>query len=240
MLENFIYSETKDLFLIDLGAGRIPEDAIVFIEDTREIYTHGAYYDGSKIDLNNLEESLKNFVLENLNKTVQTIDLVKGFTWVSFYVKTSLEEVQKALGDKGVSIKTSNDGTGNTNLLSVYDPSTGFWEQNFPELDFSLMYQIEVLEPFTIKLVGELLNPKDFLITLNPGSNYISYPSNQILDCKDALMNIPEPQEGDVFKSSSFLEFAFGAWQGASWPLSPGQGYIYKSNSDSIKKGEVN
>lgn len=237
MLENFIYSETKDLFLIDLGAGHISEDAIVFIEDTREIYTHGAYYDGSKIDLNNLEESLKNFVLENLNKTVQTIDLVKGFTWVSFYVKTSLEEVQKALGDKGVSIKTSNDGTGNTNLFSVYDPSTGFWEQNFPEFDFSLMYQIEVLEPFTIKLVGELLNPKDFLITLNPGFNYISYPSNQILDCKDALMNIPEPQEGDVFKSySSFSEFAFGEWQDASWPLSPGQGYIYKSKANSIKK----
>lgn len=99
MLENFIYSETKDLFLIDLGAGRISEDAIVFIEDTREIYTHGIYYDGSHIDLNNLEESLKKFVLENLKEKQDT--LVSG---------TNIKTVngQSVLGSGDIKVATIN------------------------------------------------------------------------------------------------------------------------------------
>jgi hypothetical protein len=37
MLNNFIYSQTKELFLEHLRAGNIMDEAIVFIEDTREI-----------------------------------------------------------------------------------------------------------------------------------------------------------------------------------------------------------
>lgn len=37
MLNNFIYAQTKDLFLEQLGAGNILDEAIVFIEDTKEI-----------------------------------------------------------------------------------------------------------------------------------------------------------------------------------------------------------
>jgi hypothetical protein len=44
MLEIFICSDTKALFLQELKSGNISEDAIVFIKDTKEIYTHGTYY----------------------------------------------------------------------------------------------------------------------------------------------------------------------------------------------------
>lgn len=44
MLNNFIYAQTKDLFLEALGAGNILDEAIVFIEDTREIWNHGTYF----------------------------------------------------------------------------------------------------------------------------------------------------------------------------------------------------
>ena len=37
MLNNFIYAQTKDLFLEALGAGNILDEAIVFIADTGEI-----------------------------------------------------------------------------------------------------------------------------------------------------------------------------------------------------------
>lgn len=37
MLNNFIYSQTKDLFLEKLNAGQILNEAIVFIEETGEI-----------------------------------------------------------------------------------------------------------------------------------------------------------------------------------------------------------
>lgn len=44
MLNNFIYSKTKDLFLEQLNAGNILDEAIVFIEDTKEIWNHGTYF----------------------------------------------------------------------------------------------------------------------------------------------------------------------------------------------------
>lgn len=44
MLNNFIYAQTKDLFLEALEAGNILDEAIVFIEDTKEIWNHGHYF----------------------------------------------------------------------------------------------------------------------------------------------------------------------------------------------------
>lgn len=44
MLNNFIYAKTKDLFLEALEAGNILDEAIVFIEDTKEIWNRGHYF----------------------------------------------------------------------------------------------------------------------------------------------------------------------------------------------------
>lgn len=46
MLNNFIYAQEKDLFLEALNAGNILDEAIVFIEDTKEIWNHGHYFAG--------------------------------------------------------------------------------------------------------------------------------------------------------------------------------------------------
>lgn len=44
MLNNFIYAQTKELFLEKLNAGEVLDEAIVFIEDTKEIWNHGTYF----------------------------------------------------------------------------------------------------------------------------------------------------------------------------------------------------
>lgn len=46
MLNNFIYADTKALFLNELNAGNVLDEAIVFIEDTKEIWNHGHYFAG--------------------------------------------------------------------------------------------------------------------------------------------------------------------------------------------------
>lgn len=48
MLNNFIYAQSKAMFEERLH--KVPNDAIVFIEDTKEIWTHGHYFDGSTLD----------------------------------------------------------------------------------------------------------------------------------------------------------------------------------------------
>lgn len=47
MLNNFIYAQTKELFLEALNARNILDEAIVFIEDTKEIWNRGHYFGGS-------------------------------------------------------------------------------------------------------------------------------------------------------------------------------------------------
>lgn len=53
MKENFLYIEEKDIFidLLESEEITIDDDIVVFIEETKEIWTHGLYLDGSTIDL---------------------------------------------------------------------------------------------------------------------------------------------------------------------------------------------
>jgi hypothetical protein len=55
MLENFIYAKEKSLFEEVLNNGEVLDEAIVFIEDTKEIWNHGTYFGGSEVDLSNIE-----------------------------------------------------------------------------------------------------------------------------------------------------------------------------------------
>lgn len=69
MLNNFIYAQTKDLFLEQLGAGNILDEAIVFIEDTKEIWNHGTYF-GRESDFDaDVFAALQQAVLDLQNAT---------------------------------------------------------------------------------------------------------------------------------------------------------------------------
>lgn len=56
MLNNFIYAQTKELFLTALENNQVLNEAIVFIEDTKEIWNHGHYFAGESIDPNIISE----------------------------------------------------------------------------------------------------------------------------------------------------------------------------------------
>lgn len=47
--KKFIHCSTKDAFIAQLIEGNIPDTAIVFIQDSRLIYTHGTFYNGSDL-----------------------------------------------------------------------------------------------------------------------------------------------------------------------------------------------
>lgn len=50
MNTNFIYAKTKQLFLNQLTLGNISNEVIVFIEDTKEIWTNGTYFKCMSLD----------------------------------------------------------------------------------------------------------------------------------------------------------------------------------------------
>jgi hypothetical protein len=76
-------------------------------------------------------------------------------------------------------------------------------------------------------------------ITLNPGWNWIGFPSSLDLSVSDAL-SLFDPQPSDVIKGrngyASFVIYgSYSFWSGSLSSLVPGQGYKYYSNSSSPK-----
>jgi hypothetical protein len=66
MLENFIYAKKKYLFEDELLKGNILLEAIVFIEDTKEIWNHGTYFATEK----SVEE------IENIVASSETVQMI--------------------------------------------------------------------------------------------------------------------------------------------------------------------
>lgn len=54
--KNFILFKKREFF--DRDFETISPTKICFIEDTKEVYTKGVFFDGSKVDLSNIEASI--------------------------------------------------------------------------------------------------------------------------------------------------------------------------------------
>lgn len=115
MLNNFIYAKTKDLFLKELEAGNVLDEAIVFIENTKEIWNHGTYFDGKSVDISDIEESVNN-ILNNKGAiqavdTSEELDDVETNTYVK-YVAQTLTDAQKQQVRKNIGVGENIDLSG--------------------------------------------------------------------------------------------------------------------------------
>lgn len=71
MLNNFIYAKSKAIF--EERIAEVPNEAIVFIEDTKEIWNHGTYFGGNEIDpelIDSLEIDVSELKANKLDKSV--------------------------------------------------------------------------------------------------------------------------------------------------------------------------
>ena len=77
MLENLIYTNKKSLLTKELEAGNVPENAIAFIGDTKEIYAQGQYFGGGYTK----EEIDKMFILSKYEFV--DLGLPSGLKWAT-------------------------------------------------------------------------------------------------------------------------------------------------------------
>ena len=160
----------------------------------------------------------------------QTVELAAGWNWWSTNVETTLDELETALGNKGVSIKYQDE------LLS-YSQTWGFWMGDIDEIVPEKMYKICVSQNVNITLNGTPVNPANHPITISPGSNWIGCPIQQTMSLSEAFVNFT-PAAGDAIKSAdgSLSSYsAFFGWMGDIESLEPGHGYIYISKANNIK-----
>ena len=158
----------------------------------------------------------------------QTINFSSGWNWWSTCIDIDLTQLEAALGSNASGITSQNDG------FVSYINGLG-WQGSLNSITSSKMYKIETDSEFSLTLTGTQVNPSEYLITLNPGDNWIGYPLSQSMSLSEAFAGA-NPMNGDkVSAYGAYAQYYNGAWYGELNLLQPGQGYVYKSNATITK-----
>ena len=162
----------------------------------------------------------------------QSTTLAEGWTWWSTPIEmegnNGLEQLQSSISEYGTKIM-SQSGT------RLKRPN-GSWMGGFTSLENEQCYKINVSETSTVTMTGVLADPADHEITLvgNGQWNWIGYPVTISQQAGSALANFT-PETGDAIMGPS----GTGFFRNNRWipniTLTPGSGYMYKSNASTTK-----
>ncbi|MBR5726936.1 MAG: hypothetical protein IKX56_09425, partial [Muribaculaceae bacterium] len=127
----------------------------------------------------------------------QTIELAAGYNWVSFYVEAGdpielLDMLKTSLGDNGLSIEANGLGT-------IYDGVEWFGDLDYEGIYNEQMYLIEVNDDCTVELQGTPADPANYEFNIQPGYNWVGFPSSVEVSVVDALADF-EAEEEDMIE----------------------------------------
>ena len=96
--KKLIHFKTKENFDTEVANGNILDTSIVFIKDTKQIYTHGQLYDGSTFDPTDIEASIQNIIdnyatTETLNQAIQAVN--SNINGVNQSINSTLQNVSE-------------------------------------------------------------------------------------------------------------------------------------------------
>lgn len=173
-------------------------------------------------------ELVASFVYSGSIYLTQTDCLNTGWNWWSSYITMATEEdfglVKNALGSNASMIKSRSDG---------FVTYMGDWYGTLQTINNKSMYMINMNSEETIEITGVLADLASNPITINNGWNWIGFPSNVSVGINSALANM-SPKESDLIKTrNAFATYysSMGGWFGTLTSLTPGVGYMYKSNN---------
>ena len=197
MLNNFIYTKKKSLFTKELEAGNVLDEAIVFIEDTKEIWNHGTYFDCSTTDF---DQVLKNYALKSeltnyvdkttaqnyVDKTTgQTISGLKTFTnhininnqsRIRSNIDPGELKITRVNDDKGFIIRVNKNSSDSILPLEILSTNgTSSYQYNFPKSSGTVA--------LGVKKNGQIINANltDGLIDLGDGYVQTTYANLKAL-----------------------------------------------------------
>ena len=170
-----------------------------------------------------------NFTATNPNPgSEQTLELNPGWNWISSYLEcnedlfASLKEYIAAAN----AVAQIKDMTSSTMLQN------GKWSSSSLEFVNESMYMINLPNATTVTLTAPRTNAASHPVTLQPGWNWIGYPSDKPMSLAEAMSGIT-PHNGDQIKNMSDAStYSNGAWGGSLVTMTPGEGYMYY-NKDS-------
>ena len=170
--------------------------------------------------------------IEKQEPVQQTLTLDAGWNWFSAYIEKDpvelLEAIEIGLRKNGIQIKSKT-------MVTAWDEDEEEWGGPLQSVGMTntLTYMIETAAACTVTIEGSPCIPEDYTITLNQGWNWIGFPSAVALSVEDALSGF-EAMEGDQLKSKTQVtawDDDEEEWSGSLTTLTPGQGYMFYSNS---------
>lgn len=162
-------------------------------------------------------------------------ELAQGWNWWSTCINTGnsgLEQLENALGENGLNIKSQHDGF-------VMNYGDG-WYGSLNSLDNQSMYMVQTSSAIDFSLSGVPVNASQLNIDLSSNWNWIGYPLTSTQSVVSSLSQL-EPDDGDLLKSISQFAVYDGddGWFGSLNNMNPGWGYMYRAQrSHSFKYSE--
>ena len=183
------------------------------------------------------KEFLAEFIYSQDNVTLQNNTLVQGWNWWSTYVEQStmdgLTTVENSLGNNGLTIKSQNEFTTNYYENMGYD----YWYGGLEAIDNEHGYMINTNDQCNVRMLGTPTQPEDHPIAIGANWNWIGYPVGQQQLLATSISGTFQPESEDVMKNhSGFATYYPGyGWYPDDFVMTPGEGYLYKSNSTANK-----
>ena len=167
-------------------------------------------------------------MLTAIDKIEQSIDLKKGWNWVSFNVEADdmhAESLLQPIEENGMVIK-------NQKLFLMYEDgesgSDSGWDGSLKDslLTNDQMYAIKVMEDCNLRIVGKPVDASTCLIKLQKGWNWLGYYGRQVASVADSLAGM-EASNGEILKGQSGVTyFNDYEWTGSLSIMEPGVGYM--------------
>ena len=173
------------------------------------------------------------FIWNVTDKIEQTIDLKKGWNWMSLYVTPDDMSPASVLADARAILTLINGQNGS----SEFDPSIG-WSGTLTTMDNASMYKLQATNDVTATVVGSPANVTNTKITVKNGLTWIGYPPSFTLSLADAFAGL-DPADDDMVKNQSgFAVYseANAKWVGTLKVMEPGVGYMYSSEATANKE----
>ena len=167
--------------------------------------------------------ALGNITLSKPSAMSQTIALAAGWTWCSFNVEITLDDLKAALvaalPNTAISIKGKDAYTNCVN---------GRWRGTLNALDVTQMYMIKTTADCEITLTGMPIDPTEHPITINASAvTWFAYPLTETMTVNNAFAGFAV--SGDQVKDKNTYTNYTGRWRGTLSNLVPNVGYMYKS-----------
>lgn len=159
--------------------------------------------------------------------TLQSISLVKGWTWISFGVEAADMSAKAVLSQ--LKAKEGDIIKGQTGY-SQYVNGQG-WVGTLDSIKTGMTYKLQSAEATDLVFIGSPVDVEDHPIKINAGWNWVGYLPDNSLGINTALASLSSTATSDdIIKNQfAFATYSNGDWSGSLGTMVPGDGYLMRA-----------